>query len=170
MTFTCLLGWETVFYPRGVTMLWGPLAVTVTLLQLCTSWQEADLGPGTGCGCLGACVAELPPQSVPHYQVSSPPSPHTSLSSSPRSWNTWTISPAFPVCPLCYFLTSVRTDLGPVHDRPLGYLARLPIAAGLGSEAAPSCRHKDPGVGPHRQESSEPAPGGACPPARLRSE
>lgn len=118
------------------------------------------------------------PESVPHYKISSPPSPHTSLPFPPRSLNTWTISPPFPVSTV-FFLNVCPHRFG---SRP-----RLP--AWLLSEVADCCRackrgcpelspqrnvwavhHHDPGAGPHRQESWERAPAGACPSARLRSE
>lgn len=128
------------------------MAVKVTLPQLCTSWRGADLGPGRGCGCLGACVAELPPCGAHKADR-----PFSGICPALRGIESAQPShlPAIPTPilehvnhlsflsrALCYFLTSVLTDLGPVHDCPLGYLARLPIAAGLVSEAAPSCRHK----------------------------
>lgn len=82
------------------------------------------------------------PESVPHYEVSSLPNPHTSLPSPPRSLNTWTISPFFPVS-LVLFLNVCPHRFGSRPRLPAWLLSELPIAAGLASEAAPSCRHKE---------------------------
>lgn len=127
-------------------MLWAPLAVTVTLPQLCTSWRGADLGPGRGCGCLGACVAERN-STLPWHKADRPfsgicPALRDIESAQPSHL------PAIPTpilehVSLVLFLNVCPHRFGSRPRLPAWLLSELPIAAGLVSEAAPSCRHKE---------------------------